>query len=168
MIEYEILEGARILFVGINPHFGSDRRGVPFSNNKMFWYILNMAGAIEEDRNFLRNDENLKKFYHEKFGKEYRFGLVNLVDRPTKDVSELRDGEERVGNARLEHIIKSYRPRVVCFVGKITYERFSGSKTFDFGWNGELYDSRIYVMHFPLRGKASVRVEEIKTIMKEQ
>jgi G:T/U mismatch-specific DNA glycosylase len=98
----------------------------------MFWYILSMAGAIEEDRSFLRNDENLKRFYHEKFGKEYRFGLVNLVDRPTRDVSELRDGEEMEGNARLERIIKTYRPTVICFVGKITYEKFSGSRNFDF------------------------------------
>lgn len=168
MIQYEIPEEARILFVGINPHFGSDSRGVPFSNNKMFWYLLHMAGAIQEDRNFLRDDQNLKRFYHEKFGKEYGFGLVNLVDRPTKDVSELTKGEEMEGNARLERIIKTHRPRVVCFVGKITYERFSGRKNFDFGWNGQLYHSRICVMHFPLRGKASVRVEELKAILMEQ
>lgn len=165
MIEYKIPENPRILFVGINPHDGSDRRGVPFSNNKMFWYILSMAGAIDESRDFLRQDENLRMFYLERFAEKYRFGVVNLIDRPTRNVSELKNSEEREGNARLNRIIKTYRPMVICFVGKITYERFSGSKNFDFGWNGELCGSRIYVMHFPLRGKASVRVEEIRAML---
>lgn len=40
MIAYKLSKNARILFVGINPHPGSFRRGVPFSNNKMFWYRL--------------------------------------------------------------------------------------------------------------------------------
>jgi TDG/mug DNA glycosylase family protein len=36
MIAYKTSKNAKILFVGINPHPGSYRRGVPFSNNKMF------------------------------------------------------------------------------------------------------------------------------------
>ena len=43
MIAYKISKNARILFVGINPHPGSYRRSVPFSNNKMFWYLLNRS-----------------------------------------------------------------------------------------------------------------------------
>ena len=42
MIRYRY-KNARILFVGINSHFGSFDRGVPFSNNKMFWYLLSDA-----------------------------------------------------------------------------------------------------------------------------
>ena len=48
MIAYKISKNAKILFVGINPHPGSYRRGVPFSNNKMFWYLLNRAGLLDE------------------------------------------------------------------------------------------------------------------------
>jgi TDG/mug DNA glycosylase family protein len=48
MITYKTSNGARILFLGINPHPGSYRRGVPFSNNKMFWYLLNRAGLLQE------------------------------------------------------------------------------------------------------------------------
>ena len=44
MIRYRY-KNAKILFVGINPHPGSFRRGVPFSNNKMFWYLLSDAGS---------------------------------------------------------------------------------------------------------------------------
>ena len=60
MIRYRY-KNARILFVGINPHFGSFDRGVPFSNNKMFWYLLSDAGILKEERNELRNDDDLKR-----------------------------------------------------------------------------------------------------------
>ena len=65
MIEYKISENARILFVGINPHPGSYRRGVPFSNNKMFWYLLNRAGLLQEAESDLKNDQLLKGIYDE-------------------------------------------------------------------------------------------------------
>ena len=55
-----------ILFVGINPHPGSYRRGVPFSNNKMFWYLLNRAGLLQEAESDLKNDESLKRIYDKK------------------------------------------------------------------------------------------------------
>jgi len=41
MIEYRVARNVRILFVGINPNPGSYTRGVPFSNNETFWYLLN-------------------------------------------------------------------------------------------------------------------------------
>jgi uracil-DNA glycosylase len=54
MIACKISKNARILFVGINPHPGSYRRGVPFSNNKMFWYLLNRAGLLQEAESDLK------------------------------------------------------------------------------------------------------------------
>ena len=91
--------------------------------------------------------------------------IINIIDRPSRDVSELISGEEKEGKARLEEAIIKYTPKVVCFVGKVTYEKFSGRKNFDFGWNGSLFGSKVYVMHFPLRGKASVRVKELKIVL---
>jgi hypothetical protein len=44
MIRYKYRK-AKILFVGINPHPGSFRRGVPFSNNKMFWICFLTQGS---------------------------------------------------------------------------------------------------------------------------
>src|SRR5690349_3706747 len=54
MVAYKTSKDARVLFVGINPHPGSYRRGVPFSNNKMFWYLLNRAGLLRETEKDLR------------------------------------------------------------------------------------------------------------------
>ena len=61
MITYKTSKNARVLFLGINPHPGSYRRGVPFSNNKMFWYLLNRSGLLEEAESDLKNDQLLKR-----------------------------------------------------------------------------------------------------------
>ncbi|MBA3963333.1 MAG: hypothetical protein H0X40_15730 [Chthoniobacterales bacterium] len=63
MIAYKVSKNARILFVGINPHPGSYRRGVHFSNNKMFWYLLNRAGLLQEEESHLKDDLLLKRTY---------------------------------------------------------------------------------------------------------
>ncbi|MEM3241364.1 MAG: uracil-DNA glycosylase family protein [Candidatus Micrarchaeaceae archaeon] len=166
MIHYTISKHAKILFVGINPHYGSFRRGVPFSNNKMFWYLLSRSGIIKEKLDLLRKDSLLKKFYTEKFKKKYMLNFVNLVNRPTRDVSQLRKGEELKGVSRVKKIIKTTKPKVVCFVGKVTYEKFLNTKNFSFGWQKGINGSKVYVMHFPIRGPALVRIKELKEIAK--
>ena len=163
MIKYQYLN-SQLLFVGINPHEGSFNRGVPFSNNKMFWYLLSRAGIINETIEELRNDQKLKKIYDEKFNHIYQLGLVNMIDRPTHDVSLLKKGEELPGIKNVDSIIRIHKPRIVCFIGKITYQKFTGTKDISFGWQPYLYHSKIYVMHFPLRGEASIRVEELKEV----
>ena len=52
----------------------------------------------------------------------------------------------------------------MCFIGKIAYEKYTGSKKFDFGWQDDIHASKIFVMHFPLRGEATVRIRELKTV----
>jgi TDG/mug DNA glycosylase family protein len=49
MIDY-LYKKLEILFIGINSHIGSYEKGVPFSNNKMFWYLLPDAGIIKEKK----------------------------------------------------------------------------------------------------------------------
>lgn len=83
--------------MGINPHPGSYRRGVPFSNSKMFWYLLNRAGLLDESESDLKGDASLKHIYNTKFAPKYALNFVNLVDRPTIDVTELKKGEEQAG-----------------------------------------------------------------------
>ncbi len=164
MIEYKIAPGAKILFVGINPHPGSHRRGVPFSNNKMFWYLLNRAGLLTEAESDLKNDQTLRYIYDEKFMPEYGLNLVNLVDRPTVVVTELRPGEEQTGVQRAWQIIRQHQPKVVCFIGKVTFNKFYGCRDCEFGWHTAIERSKVYLMHFPIRGLASIRVKELKEI----
>jgi len=164
MIRYRY-KNARILFVGINPHFGSFDRGVPFSNNKMFWYLLSDAGIIKEERNELRDDDNLRRIYKEKFNVIYGLGFVNIINRPTRDITELKKDEELPGRRRVSHIIKTEKPPVVCFIGRVAYEKYIGSKEFSFGWQEPINKSSIFVMHFPLRGEAIVRTRELQDVL---
>lgn len=110
----------------------------------------------------LRDDKKLKEIYRNKFNKVYKLGLVNVIIRPTRDVTELQKGEEQRGRKRIGDIIKRETPRVACFIGKVTYEKFIGSKNVVFGWQQDISSARVFVMHFPLRGEASVRVNELK------
>lgn len=165
MINYKISKQAMILFVGINPHFGSYENGVPFSNNKTLWYLLSDSGLIKEGREFLKDDKNLKKTYRNII-KKYNMNFINIIDRPSTNVSSLRTGEESKGVERLLKIIKKQKPRVVCFIGKITFVKFNGNKNVEFGSQINLYNSHIYVMHFPLRGYADLRIKELKEVKK--
>ncbi len=162
MIRYKASKGLKILFVGINPHPGSFRRGVPFSNNKTFWYLLARSGLIEEDAGSLRDDRKLKAFYERRFERRWKLGFVNIINRPTPDVTSLKKGEEERGRKRILSLIARYEPRVVCFIGKVTYQKFTGSADFGFGWQGSIFRSKCYVMHFPIRGPARVRVRELR------
>lgn len=164
MIDYKISNQAKILFVGINPHPGSHRRGVPFSNNKMFWYLLNRAGLLNEAEGDLKNDASLKRIYDEKFMPKYGLNFVNLVDRPTVDVTLLTKNEEQMGVRRARKLIRTRRPKVVCFIGKVTFNKFHGCRECDFGWQKEIENTAVYLMHFPIRGPAAIRVEELKII----
>lgn len=164
MIKYQISNDPKILFVGINPHPGSHRRGVPFSNNKMFWYLLNRAGLLNEKESDLKNDESLKQIYDDKFAPEYGLNFVNLVDRPTVEVTELMKGEERAGVRRALKIIRTRRPKVACFIGKVTFNKFYGSRECHFGWQTGIEKTRVYLMHFPIRGLASIRVKELEEV----
>jgi len=164
MITYKISKNARILFVGINPHPGSYRRGVPFSNNKMFWYLLNKSKLIDEAEIDLKCDKSLKDIYDKKFLPKYALNFVNLVNRPTIDVTELKKGEEQAGIRRALRVIRTCMPQVICFIGKITYNTFQNSRKCDFGWQKRIEKTRVYLMHFPIRGLASIRVKELREI----
>jgi double-stranded uracil-DNA glycosylase len=159
-------KNARVLFVGINPHPGSYRRGVPFSNNKMFWYLLNRSGLLEEAESDLKDDRLLKRIYDRKFLPKYRLNFLNLVDRPTVDVTQLKHGEEQAGVRRALKIIEACKPRVACFIGKIAFNKFYGSKKCEWGWQVRISDSRVYLMHFPIRGSAEVRIKELREVKK--
>jgi TDG/mug DNA glycosylase family protein len=164
MIEYKVARNLRILFVGINPHPGSYRRGVPFSNNKTFWYFLNRAGLLNEDENLLRTNRGLKEMFDTRFLSQYRLGFINLVDRPTVEVTALKKGEEKAGVQRAIQTILTCKPEVACFVGKVTYNKFRGTRDCDYGWQENIGGSRVYVMHFPIRGPADIRIQELEEL----
>ncbi len=102
--------------------------------------------------------------YKEKFNREYGLGFVNIIDRPTIDITGIEKYEELPGRKKISRIIKAEEPRVVCFIGKVAYEKYTGSKDFTFGWQENIGASRAFVMHFPLRGEAVIRVRELQEV----
>lgn len=164
MIKDQIDYNLKILFVGINPHPGSYRRHVPFSNNKMFWYLLKAAGLITETKDFLKDDLKLQTLYYHQIITKYGFGFTNIVDRPSRVASEIKKSECFAGKTRLQKYIITYTPTVVCFVGKITYQLFSNLKNIPYGWQLNIGASKIYVMHAPHRGFAHIRITELQEV----
>ena len=164
MIIDQIGYGLKILFIGINPHPGSDRRGVPFSNNKMFWYLLSDAGLLDESREDLKDDVTLKYLYQNLFKSKYKFGLINLVDVPSVTAAEIDKTQVGPGRKKILHAIKKYKPAVVCFIGKINFQLFSELSLVSYGWQPDIDQSKVYVAHAPHRGPASVRIKEFKQV----
>jgi TDG/mug DNA glycosylase family protein len=79
-------------------------------------------------------------------------------------VTRLRRGEERAGVRRVLKIIETCRPKIVCFIGKIAFNKFFGSRKCDWGWQAGINDSKVFLMHFPIRGPAQVRVDELREV----
>ena len=103
--------------------------------------------------------------YKERFNNTYGLGFVNIINRPTRDITGLKKNEELPGRKRISRIINTENPQVVCFIGRVAYEKYIGSKEFSFGWQEPINKSRIFVMHFPLRGEAIVRTGELRDVM---
>jgi TDG/mug DNA glycosylase family protein len=130
----------------------------------MFWYLLNRAGLLHEAEGDLRNDQFLKAMYDKKFLPKYRLNFVNLVDRPTIDVTKLKKGEADAGVKRALRIIRRCKPRVVCFIGKIAFNTFYRTRKCDWGWQAKIYGAKVYLMHFPIRGPGAIRVQELREV----
>lgn len=165
-IKYQISHNIKILFVGTNPSLGSYQRHVPFSSNKSFWYLLHDAGLIPESLSTLQDDTSLKEMFLTKFSKLYKLGLINLIYRPTRTISELKRAEAIPGSKRVMMLIKKYHPPIVCFIGKGTYQLFTQTAHDAYGWQQPIGTSKIFVMHSPIHGLSSVRISELKNVAK--
>ncbi|WWC63962.1 uncharacterized protein I303_106568 [Kwoniella dejecticola CBS 10117] len=125
-------DGLDILFCGINSTANtladlqfaaqyqgkrSSTMGHHFSHpTNKFWRSLHQSGLTPR---LLDPTEDHKML-------EYKYGLTNLVDRPTSEQSELSTVEMRLNVFYLTQKFLRYRPRVVCFVGKKIWDVYEG------------------------------------------
>ena len=63
----------------------------------MFWYLLNRSGLLDEVEIDLKSDTLLKNIYDKRFVQKYALNFVNVVNRPTIYVTQLKKGEEQAG-----------------------------------------------------------------------
>jgi double-stranded uracil-DNA glycosylase len=111
--------GMRVVFCGINPGEWSARAGAAFANPRNdFWRLLAAAGftprlfAPEEQSRLLRHG----------------LGLTNAARRTTRGLGDLRKADFTGAVERLEEIARTFRPKVIAFVGKAAYTGAYGGK----------------------------------------
>ncbi len=114
----------KVIFVGYNPSIRSGETGHHFANpNNRFWTILYRAGLTPRKYSPEEDCELLKLGY----------GLTNIVPRPTRAAADITGPEYQQGKRELYRKISIFRPRVVCFVGKGVYEKYSGRRNIAWG-----------------------------------
>jgi TDG/mug DNA glycosylase family protein len=98
----------RVLFVGINPGIRSATIGHHFAGySNRFWKLLYESRLIPEA---IRSEDDARLV-------EWRFGITNLIPRPTPGIDTLRPAEYVAGARVLRKKIRKWRPEVVAFVG---------------------------------------------------
>ena len=102
----------RVLFVGINPGVRSAQTGHHFAGySNRFWKLLNDSGLTPEPATYM-DDVRIPN---------WRFGITNLVARPTPGIDELRPVEYVEGWKVLDRKIRRLQPRIVALVGVTLY-----------------------------------------------
>jgi TDG/mug DNA glycosylase family protein len=119
-----------VLFAGINPGLYTAAIGRHFGRpGNRFWPALHGGGFTP--RLFSPFESSLLL--------ELKFGITNVVERPTARADELTSEELRAGGQRLAAKVKRWRPTVVAFVGIGPYRIISGNKDARVGLQKELF-----------------------------
>ena len=133
-----LTHGLDLVIVGINPGLRSGASGhhYAFPGNH-FWRLLYDSGLLPEPLTFAEDHRVL----------EYGIGLTNLVDRTSREASELSRAEMAAGAVLLKEKLLQYRPKIVCFKGMGIYTAFSGKKAVPLGLQEEtLEDILLFVV----------------------
>ncbi|HEY9765052.1 MAG TPA: mismatch-specific DNA-glycosylase [Chroococcales cyanobacterium] len=98
-----------LLFVGYNPSPYAVEKGHYYARkSNRFWEDLHEVGLVPR---VLRGpNEDLELL-------EYGIGLVDLIKRPTPNIDDLSKEDFRQGLKRIDGILRSYHPKIVCFNG---------------------------------------------------
>lgn len=107
----------RVLFVGYNPSLYAVEQGHYYARRaNRFWEDLYAVGFVDRLLREPGDDESLLR---------YGLGLTDVVKRPSANIDDISEEEFRQGFERLNGLIESYRPRIVCFNGLGLGKRFS-------------------------------------------
>jgi double-stranded uracil-DNA glycosylase len=149
-------EGLDIIFIGFNPSIMSGETGHHYANpTNRFWKILHQSGLTPR---LYRTEED-----GDLIGLGY--GMTNIVERPTKDASEITKDEYEEGRILLKEKLERYKPRVACFVGKGVYQQFAKKKKVPWGWQEESVVEEVRDFVAPSSsGLVRMKVEEIADI----
>lgn len=106
-----------LLFVGYNPSVHSARRGHYYAGpGNRFWYLLQLAGLTPRR---LTPDEDATLL-------ALGIGITDLCPIPTPGIADLPRAAAEAGRASLIAKVERFRPQIVSFNGRATYERAFG------------------------------------------
>ncbi|MEZ0583843.1 G/U mismatch-specific DNA glycosylase [Erwinia sp. STN24] len=106
-----------VIFCGINPGKSSAHTGFHFAHpGNRFWKTIWQAGFTERQ---LKPEE-------EKLLLTTRCGITMLVERPTREATELSATELREGGKLLVDKIMRYQPEALAVLGKQAYKQAFG------------------------------------------
>ncbi|MFP3393203.1 mismatch-specific DNA-glycosylase [Brevibacillus sp. SIMBA_040] len=108
-----------VLFCGINPGRISATAGYHYANPaNLFWRGL-FEGGLTPRRLLPEETSSLL---------DYDYGITDLVSRPTRSSTDLRDDDYATGAQQFIQMIQTYRPRVICFNGITAFRHATGQK----------------------------------------
>ena len=111
----------RILFIGYNPGLRSAELGHHYAGrSNSFFPFLYKSGLIDEPLSFEDDHRLLPR---------YRYGLTNLVARPTLGIKDLTRNDYVEGATLLREKLQRYQPMIAAYVGIGVYKYFSGRST---------------------------------------
>ncbi len=114
----------RVLFCGINPGKSSAHKGFHFAHGgNRFWKTIWQAGFTER---LLKPEEEQQLL-------ETGCGITMLVERPTKEATELSSQELRAGGEALREKIARYQPASLAVLGKQAYRQAFGISKVEWG-----------------------------------
>lgn len=154
-----IKEDLDLLFVGFNPSVRSGETGHHYANpNNRFWRIIHEAGLTPRKYQPIEDHTLL----------ELGYGFTNIVSRPTKAADEITKEEYIQGRKELKQKIKTFKPKVVCFVGKGVYQQYSQKKNIFWGVQDErVIPETIEFVAPSSSGLVRMKIEEVINIYSE-
>ncbi len=153
-----IVDGTRLLFVGINPGLWTAATGTHFCHpSNRFYPALQRAGLIDFaiDTDHGMTDEQRSSFT------AAGMGISNLVQRATIRASELTADELRAGGERLLRLVETVRPAVVAIAGVTAYRTSFGTKQAVMGRQEVAGDAEWWVLPNPSGLNAHVQIDDL-------
>lgn len=140
-LPHVMADGLGVVFCGMNPGLTTALVGHHFASpGNRFWPALARAGFTPEALSPDREQELLP----------LGLGLTNLVERATRDVSELSRAELVAGGERLRTEMERYRPTWLAFLGITGYRTAFGVKDARVGPREErLGNTRVWLLPNP-------------------
>jgi TDG/mug DNA glycosylase family protein len=145
--------GLDLVIVGINPGLRSGASGHHYAYpGNHFWKLVYESGLIPEPLSFAEDYRML----------EFGIGLTNLVDRTTREASQLTREEQAAGAENLKAKLRLHRPRIVCFNGMGIYTAFAGVKTVSLGLQPERLDEMLLFVVPSSSGRTAAYQRDVK------